>query len=137
MENEQAAMLQKHRPLRIMEPSADSQDQTMMNQSLDTVLKSLEKVLTEFADSEVLPHNLIDEQQAIKAVPREVKAGRGLATHIMATVEEKPPTVGNPRLPTSKKRQRLGNQGKKPDKKHHGEEDMVETASQKWLPDQK
>ncbi|CAN1240604.1 hypothetical protein LINGRAPRIM_LOCUS2799 [Linum grandiflorum] len=149
-DNSSSGMFQKHRPLRISEP-------TPVCHSPDSVLKCPVEVLSDLNEAEDFRQNLIEEQKAIeadlamqklsptvitlmkvsKSVADELKTGVDVIRPVIVEATRMESMIQSPRSPTSRKRTRESAQDPKGKKKQHSDEEMVEAASQKWLHEQK
>ncbi|CAN0903557.1 hypothetical protein LINGRAHAP2_LOCUS22632 [Linum grandiflorum] len=148
-------MFQKHRPLRISEPSSTSM--VPVCPSPNSVLKCPTEVLSDLNETEDFRQNLIEEQKAIeadlamqklspmvitlmkvsKSVADELKTGVDVIRPVIPEAIRMEPMNQTARSPSSRKRTRESNQDPKGKKKQHIDEEMVEAASQKWLHEQK
>ncbi|CAN0866888.1 hypothetical protein LINGRAHAP2_LOCUS9410 [Linum grandiflorum] len=154
-DNSSSGMFQKHRPLRISEPTPATM--IPVYPSPDSVLKCPAEVLSDLNEAEDFRQNLIEEQKAIeadlamqklsptvitlmkvsKSVADELKIGVDVIRPVIPEATRMESMIQSPRSPTSRKRTRESAQDPKGKKKQHSDEEMVEAASQKWLHEQK
>ncbi|CAN0916166.1 hypothetical protein LINGRAHAP2_LOCUS29566 [Linum grandiflorum] len=154
-DNSSSGIFQKHRPLRISEPSPSTM--IPVCPSPDSVLKCPAEVLSDLTEDEDFRQNIIEEQKAIEAdlamqklsptVITLMKVSQSVADELKTGVdvirlviqeETRMESINHPsRSPTTRKRTRDTTQDPKGKKKQHSDEEMVEAASQKWLHEQK
>ncbi|CAN0884781.1 hypothetical protein LINGRAHAP2_LOCUS14939 [Linum grandiflorum] len=154
-DNSSSGMFQKHRPLRISEPSSTTM--VPVCPSPDSVLKFPAEVLSDLNEAEDFRQNLIEEQKAIEAdlamqklsptVITLMKVSKSVADELKTWVDVIRPVIleamrmepmnQTPRSPSSRKRTRESTQDPEGKKKQHSDDEMVEAASQKWLHEQK
>ncbi|CAN0913349.1 hypothetical protein LINGRAHAP2_LOCUS27867 [Linum grandiflorum] len=154
-DNSTSGMFQKHRPLRISEPT--SATMVPVCPSPDYVLKCPAEVLSDLNETEDFRQNLIEEQKAIEAdlamqklsltVITLMKVSKSVADELKTEVDVIRPVIPEAirmdplnqtsQSPSSRKRTPESNQDPKGKKKQHSDEEMVEAASQKWLHEHK